>query len=139
MLDALCVSRFSIWQLNETQTELVCLALMDSENGNFSSGLTLETATFPMYFKSILAENRIISDDVFKNVQTSELFEYYTSENIHSMMDAGFFVKGKLTGVVCAEHRGEKRAWHPDEESFISTAAAIVGQIFDREKQLQLT
>lgn len=45
------------------------------------------------------------------------------------MLDAGIYIEGKLFGVVCFEHVGQKRTWYSDEESFASTIASMVAQI----------
>ena len=44
------------------------------------------------------------------------------------MLDAGIMLEGELVGVLCFEHIGLKRLWQPDEESFASTIASLIGQ-----------
>ncbi|HQC36825.1 MAG TPA: HD domain-containing phosphohydrolase, partial [Thermotogota bacterium] len=48
--------------------------------------------------------------------------------HITSMLDAGILVEGKLVGVISCAQTREKRKWHLDEEAFVSTIAAFVGQ-----------
>lgn len=131
LVKTLDVKRSGIWILDELNSELQSLSLLDSQNNTFSKGIKLKTADFPRYFSAILAENRIYSEDALNDLRTQELKENYLELlGITSLLDAGFFVNCQMRGVVCSEHIGEKRKWHPDEESFISTIAAIVGQVF---------
>jgi CheY-like chemotaxis protein len=131
LVQALDVARSGVWLLNEEQSELHAFSLYDAEKNSFDKGIKLETSDFPAYFSAILAENRIYCDDAQNDPRTIELkADYLEPLHITAILDAGFFFHGKLIGVVCSEHIGEKRQWHPDEESFISTVAAIVGQVF---------
>ncbi len=130
------VKRSGIWILNDTSSELQSLSLLDAENNTFSKGWKLKTSDFPEYFKAILVENRIYSEDAFNDPRTQELKAYYLQElGVTSLLDAGFFINRKLKGVICSEHIGVKRKWHPDEESFVSTVAAVVGQVFMKWEQ----
>ena len=133
------VRRCGIWILNDQKSELKALSIFDAEDNSFSSGITLMTSDFPNYFEAILAENRIYSEDAQNDPRTHELKENYLEKlGITALLDAGFFVNGQLKGVICSEHEGHKRKWHPDEESFVSTVAAIVGQIFIHDSKIIL-
>ena len=124
------VARASIWQLSEDELELRCLTLHEADQQTYSSGAILETDVFPRYFEAIMSEGRIYAEDAQSDPRTNELTESYLRPlGIASMLDAGILVKGKLVGVVCLEHIGPRRAWYPDEESFVSTMAALVGQL----------
>jgi PAS domain S-box-containing protein len=128
---AFSTARASIWLLNDGQTELRCLSLYDAVANSHTSNGILKAADIPAYFRAIKTENRINADDAFKDPRTCELGESYLKRlGITSMLDAGIFREGKLIGVVCAEHIGPMRIWQSDEESFISTTASIVAQLF---------
>lgn len=45
------------------------------------------------------------------------------------MLDAGVRVSGRLVGVVCCEHRGERRKWRTDEVTFAGGIADQVAQL----------
>lgn len=126
--DTLGVKRSGIWMMNEDRTELIALSILDIDRGLNEKNIILKTSDFPNYIKAILKENRIYSEDAIEDSRTSDLKDYLVQYNVKSLLDAGFFVHGKLKGVVCSEHVGYKRAWYSDEESFISTVAAVVGQ-----------
>ena len=55
---------------------------------------------------------------------------YLVPLGITSILDAGIMLEGKLVGVLCLEHIGEKRRWHSDEEVFASTVASMVAQLY---------
>lgn len=130
------VNRSGIWILNNEQSELSALSTFDTKKELSGYEATLKTSDFPNYFRTIIQENRIYCEDTLVDPRTSELKDYFNQFGIRALLDAGFFVDGKLKGVICSEHVGESRKWHTDEESFISTVAAIVGQLFVREAQL---
>lgn len=126
---ALNVERASVWLLEDDKTILKCLKLYESEKEDYSEGMELETKTFPKYFSAIREESRIYADNAQIDPRSKGLTEDYLKPlNITSMLDAGIQVEGEIIGVVCAEHIGEPRHWHPDEEAFVSTIASIVAQ-----------
>jgi PAS domain S-box-containing protein len=142
--EVLGVSRASVWTLTDDGTELHCQVLYEAGNDTYSSGSFLKATDFPGYFRAMMTENRVYAEDAQNDPRTSELADQYLKKlGITSMLDAGIFVEGRLTGVVCSEHTGEKRKWYPDEESFISTISALVGQLKvnagRREAEIALT
>jgi PAS domain S-box-containing protein len=133
---SLDVARASIWVLTENDSMLRDLALYEAGRGVHSSGMVLQAADFLRYFQAIQAESRVPANDAQTDPRTSELADHYLKPlKITSMLDAGIFIEGRLVGVVCAEHIGERREWHSDEESFVSTIATSVAQLFLNEKR----
>jgi len=127
---AIRVSRASVWLYTEDKAALQCSSLFEAEANRHSSGILLKSDDYPRYFEAIKRESRINADEAQTDLRTSEFAEGYLKPlGISSMLDAGITLEGKLNGVVCFEHTGEKRIWHPDEESFASTVASIVAQI----------
>ncbi len=136
---ALGVARASVWILTEDGSELRCLSLYEADLKVHSRGAVLKTRDFPRYFEALMSENRIYAEDALNDPRTRELREYYLKTlGITSMLDAGVYLQGNLAGVVSAEHTGAKRKWHPDEESFISSVAAIVAQILLNTERKQM-
>lgn len=131
LADTLGVARASVWTLEEDGSELLCRSLYEADKKVHSSGATLKAADYPHYFEAFMSENRINANDAQNDPRTSEMAESYLMVlGITSMLDAGVFIEGRLVGVVCSEHIGARRSWYPDEESFISTTAAIIAQLF---------
>ena len=101
--------------------------------------MILKTAQFPSYFEAMLSESRISASDARSNPKTRELNEGYFEElGITSLLDAGILIEGKLIGVVSAEHVGNARVWHIDEEAFVSTMASLTAQVFINNKKKQV-
>ncbi|MDD2301944.1 MAG: transporter substrate-binding domain-containing protein [Eubacteriales bacterium] len=130
------VERASVWLLSETREELRCIALFEASAKRRSEGVVLRAAEYPRYFEAMAAESRINASDVRTDRRTSEFTEgYLVPLGITSMLDAGIMLEGKLAGVVCIEHTGEKREWKPDEEAFAGTMASLAAQIFTNAKR----
>lgn len=129
--EVLSVERTSIWRLSADRRELKCLTLYETGKRSHGSGLSLGTDLFPSYFNAIKSELRINAFDAQIDPRTAELSRSYLKPlEITSMLDAGILIEGDLVGVVCCEHRGPKRKWRSDEESFLNTIAAIIAQLF---------
>ncbi|MEI8084377.1 MAG: PAS domain-containing protein, partial [Actinomycetes bacterium] len=123
------VERSSVWVLSADGTELVCLALFEAKSGAHSEGQVLRAEDYPQYFQAIRHESRIAAEDARTDPRTCEFAPHYLMPlGITSMLDAGFSLDGRLAGVVCLEHVGEKRRWHSAEESFASTLASLMAQ-----------
>lgn len=135
---ALDVSRTSVWMFAKDREELHCISLYDSDSKAFQSGAVLKHNDYPNYFSAIMSENRIAAENAHLDTRTADFSpDYLNKHGIVSMLDAGIFNEGKLLGVICTEHRGDLRKWHPDEELFVSTIAAIVAQLFANAKRKQ--
>jgi len=125
------VSRASIWALSLDENELECINLYESDKSEYSKGVTLKTEDYPEYFKAIMTKSRISVPDAQNDKRTMEFTEGYLKPlGITSILDAGIISEGKLWGIICCEHIGEKRNWYSDEESFISTIASLTAQLF---------
>lgn len=135
---ALDVSRASVWLFSSDQKDLICSTLYETSSNQFYNGQVLIAEHFPKYFKALRKGNRIFVSDAINDQRTEELRDCYLKPlGITSLLDAGVIVSGKLVGIVCFEHIGEKRLWEVDEESFASNIASIVAQslvVADRTK-----
>ncbi|MDA3907337.1 MAG: PAS domain S-box protein, partial [Bacteroidales bacterium] len=135
---AIIVERISIWILSEDGLTLNCMSLYETGKKKHSSGTSLLAENFPCYFDAIKKESRIYAYDAQADPRTAELKdEYLVPLGITSMLDAGINIDGKLSGVICMEHIGEKRKWEVDEEAFVSTVASIIAQAIINSKRLR--
>ena len=123
-------SRTSIWKLSEDGHALNCISLYESGAHLASRDPVVNMREFPRYFETLMAESRIHAEEAQTDPRSSELTDYFKDHGIVSILDAGIIVDGKLAGVVSLEQAGRRAQWHADEESFVSTIAAIVGQLF---------
>lgn len=124
------VERSSIWMFSDDMRKMCCLSLYEATKGEHSQGEALKADRFPNYFKALYSEGRISAVSAQIDPKTEELNESYLSPlGILSMLDVAIMKEGKLVGVVCLESIGRRREWLPDEESFVSTVASMIGQI----------
>ncbi len=130
LAETIAVARVSIWRLSENGAELHCQTLYQADSDSHSSGETLNTEDFPLYFKAITKDIHIYADDAQQDPRLGELLATYLAPlGITSLLDAGILVSGKLVGIVCLEHIGATRTWHADEASFVNTVAAFIAQV----------
>ena len=120
-------SRVSVWAYRPEQEEIECLALYNAETSRHEQEQSLSMVDFPKYFAAIKKEQAVIADDAKFHPYTAEFKDAYLApHNICSMMDAPFFIDGKLGGVLCCEHAGALRHWTPEDVLFAQALADIV-------------
>ncbi len=130
------VARTGIWRLSDDITELESLTVYERSKGKHTREKILKTAVFPSYFRAMNTETRIYAEDAQNDPRTAELADSYLKPlGISSLLDSGIISEGRLIGVVCCEHTGPVRNWHPDEEAFVSTVASMVAQLFVNHKR----
>ena len=137
---AIQVERASIWLLSENGEELRCIDLYEASTRNHSEGVVLFSVEYPCYFEHLRSDGRIWADDARTDKRTCEFTDgYLVPLGITSMLDVGIMMEGKLIGVICLEHIGEKRQWHPDEESFTGNIASLTAQtvIYEKQKKIE--
>ena len=123
-------SRASIWKVSDDGSALNCISLYESGAHLASRDAVVNMREFPRYYETLMAESRIHAEEAQTDPRSSELVDYFKEHGIVSILDAGILVDGKLVGVVSLEQAGKRAQWHADEESFVSTIAAIMGQLF---------
>lgn len=139
---ALGVERVGVWELRgEHDLELTHLYTASTRrHSNERSRLRLSATS--AYGAALHARRAIIADDVFTNPQTSELDYYCRPLGITSMLDAPFYYRGAVGGVICHEHIGAARRWTEAEVSLACSiadmAAVICGQAQLLEAQEKL-
>lgn len=127
---AIQTERVSFWLLSEDGSELRCIELFEASTGKHTAGTILKACDYPRYFAAIHQDSRVSTGDARFDPRTSEFREgYLIPLGITSILDAGIFLRGKLTGVTCFEHVGGKREWHADDESFASTISSLLTQV----------
>ena len=124
------VARVSDWSLQENDSAIVCEVLYVLAGETFDEqfkGARLGFSDCPAYFQALAAKRPIVADRVLQHPATNGLAENYLQPfGISSMLDAPVWVRGKLVGVLCHEHRGPARHWSGEEIDFVSTLGATV-------------
>ena len=120
------VRRASVWYLRDGGGRIECVDLFDGERHGKGAGIGERAA--PRYFEALHQARTIAAHDVTRDDRTRELVDgYLTPLGITSMLDAPFFVQGRLTGVLCHEHVGPRRVFQPWEQLVAGTLADLVG------------
>ncbi|HET9990693.1 MAG TPA: GAF domain-containing sensor histidine kinase, partial [Kofleriaceae bacterium] len=95
------------------------------------------------YGVALHARRAIVANDVTTTPQTVELDYYCRPLGITSMLDAPFYYRGAVGGVICHEHVGPKRVWSQAEIDLacsIADMAAVIcsqAQVLDAKEQLR--
>ena len=135
--DACCrllrVERAGIWLFTEHRDAISLIDLFESRLHRHSAGMTLLSAHYPAYFRSLIDEERaIVVHDAAQDPRTNEFSQtYLTPLNIGAMLDAPIRQKGIVVGVLCAEHIGAPRRWNIQEEQVASSLATIATLAID--------
>lgn len=134
--NALQVQRASIWLFENDSHSLVCKALCDTQDPNSKPSTALTIDSFPSYFAALEQHNIISVHDARIAPETKEMRDVYLiPHGITSMLDVGIRLNGIAVGVLCIEHIGPPRTWHPEEESFANNLASLASQTLVNEKR----
>lgn len=123
------VARASIWLIDDEQNQFEVVDLYEKDADRHGEAEPLKIKDIPIYFEEIQRDRSIAVSDLFEDHRTSELRDYAQAHGVTSLLDSPIRVGGKLRGVVCFEHIGEKREWQDDEIRFS-------GEIADRFLQV---
>lgn len=125
------VAGVSVWKFNANYDEMVCLSHFDKSTGKHKSGSILKRTDYPVYFDTLIEKGITTIVDTLSDPLARELREsFFIPNGISSSIDVGIVQEGKLTGVLCLQHKGAARKWHPEEEAFANTVAGIISQLF---------
>jgi PAS domain S-box-containing protein len=131
---ALRVERVGLWRFSPDRAVLRCEGLFERGPGRHSSGGVLKVDDFLGYFRAVADSEVIAADFADRDPLTRDLAEAYLRPlGITSMLDAPLQVGGVLEGVLCHEHVGPPRHWHPDEQMFAVAAVNLVALALEHE------
>ena len=120
-----------VWKMADDGSALRCDSCFTADGRRLSAEPALSAKKCPLYFEALVRHGIISASDAWSDPRTAVLAEScFLEREIASVLDAGIVVEGKLEGVVSCAHVLVKRQWRSDEESFVSTVAAIVAQLF---------
>ncbi|MDI7223693.1 PAS domain S-box protein [Leptospira santarosai] len=123
--------RVSIWIFHKENPSLWTLfAGWDRREQTYMKRMELDMSSYPNYYQAIQRDRFVDAADVVNDPRTAELTATYSvPHEISSLLDAPFFLRGKIKGVICLEHRGEQRRWKGYEKQFVVTVAEQVTQL----------
>jgi len=130
------VERVSLWMFAPNRAFIQCRLLYRMSGDCYEWGKRLEANDYPAYFEALEESRVVAADDARFDAQTNEFSESYLKPlGITSMMDVPVRLHGLLAGVLCHEHIGPARLWHPEEQQFAgSIADRIEGSMLEDER-----
>jgi diguanylate cyclase (GGDEF)-like protein/PAS domain S-box-containing protein len=130
------ISRVSVWLFNEDRTAFICQALYN--HGKLETELpTLKIVDYPHYFEALNDNGIIVADDAQHHPSLQEFREAYLIPlGITSMLDTPIRVRGKVVGINCHEHVGDKRIWTREVEDFARSISDLCAKaLLDGERK----
>jgi len=118
------ICRVSIWWNSKNHLEIICADAYDRVSGNHGQGERLSRNDFPRYFKALDEGRTIAADDAQTDERTDEFTDIYLVPlGITSMLDVPIRRGGEVIGIICHEHRGERKNWDLIEQDFAASVA----------------
>ena len=133
---ALDVMRVGIWLFDPARARLLCQVTYENRRG-FRVGEAITAADHREYFSAVDSDRILAIADVRASGLTASMASYLAEHGIGAMLDAPIVKLGRRVGVLCIEHEGGPRDWHPDEETFAMLAADYVGIVLEADGRLQ--
>ncbi|QLF94139.1 EAL domain-containing protein [Pseudomonas sp. ABC1] len=136
--EAYGLSRAAIWRLDNDKLFPIASYITDAQSGEYPS--ELDISGFPAYLQALHSDRAIDAKDVEEDPRTRELFgTLFQPFGVRSILDASIRIGGDVVGVLCLEHKGEPRNWHPDEIAFAGELADQYAQVIANQQRLSLT
>lgn len=136
IVQAFALERASTWLYDKEKNQIECIDLYTASDKKHSSGIVLNAEDYPNYFKALKTEKTIAAHEARIDKRTNELTNSYLKPfGIKSLLDVPIWVNGKMVGVICYEHVGDKRVWLSDEENFAFLMANFVSLSIENQSK----
>jgi PAS domain S-box-containing protein len=137
------VAQVSVWRHDDRGTSTRCQDLLAWPEMAHSAGEEWTEEACPAFFRSLDESDVIAAADAVADARTSELNErYLTPQGITSMMSVAIRAQGLTIGVLSCAHKGRRRRWMPDEQTYAVAVAnllsAIIAQVERQRLEQQL-
>ena len=134
--EALGCQRANAWVFNEDLTVLESLLSYVKEGNVYNVELPLTRKDLPEYFKGLVKNEIIVSDDAVNEEINEELVEVYLNPNeIKSMIDIPIRSEGNMIGVVCFEQTNKYRKWTDEDMKFAQSLAQLISISLETNKK----
>lgn len=125
------VSNVNIWKFSSDFSTLTCVINYDRQSDAYSSLQEFHINQFPAYFKLLINERFIISDDVQNDDRVIEFRDiYFIPQHVISMMDVAISNGDQLWGIMCFENRHSWHKWTLEDQSFARSLTDFVSLAF---------
>jgi tetratricopeptide (TPR) repeat protein len=137
------VSRVGVWLFSSERNCLEPLTIYRLQDKSFDTAMPRNVGDIPLYIDGLKHEKIIALTDVAHDNRTQALYlTYLKPSDVQSLLDAAFFIDGKLKGVICCEHQGSQKLWSPEDIIFVASVADIMSLTYrtaqrrEHEKQV---
>ena len=134
--EALGCQRANAWIFNEDMTVLESLMSYVNIGKVYNVESALNKKDLPEYFKGLVKNEIIVSDDAVGEELNHELVDLYLNPNeIKSMIDIPIRSEGKMIGVVCFEQTNTYRKWTSEDKKFTQSLAQLISIALESNKK----
>ena len=134
--EALDCQRANAWEFNEDNTVMDSLMSYVKEGSVYNIEPSLKRNDLPEYFKGLVKNEIIVSDDAVAEELNFELVELYLNPNrIKSMIDIPIRSEGEMIGVVCFEQTNNYRKWTSEDKKFTQSLAQLISITLETNKK----
>lgn len=136
--ETLGCERSNAWLLNDIGDVLECEMGYSKKLNKFDSSGSLEKKDFPKYFKNLLKNEIIVSNDAKSEPINYELVESYLNYyQITAMIDVPLRSEGKMIGVICFEHVKNSHDWSYEEMKFTQSVSQLLSLALETKKKTE--
>jgi PAS domain S-box-containing protein len=129
------ISRVGYWSYHNYG--LQCESLYYFQSDRFEKNFFIDKQKHPIYFENIESGNQIVASNVYNNNITKELCDdYFTKNNIKSLLDTPIIINGKIIGILCFEKVENSIEWDNEDINFARSIADLIA--IAKESQLLL-
>lgn len=129
--DALEVERVNVWRLHPAHGVLRCLHAYDRRTGAHNPPGYDEAFDADNEYGRRLDEVRVIDAADVRDSPglLASLGDYFTRNDVASLLDAPVRSEGAVLGVVCHEQVGQPRAWSDADQAFAASIGDYVAMV----------
>lgn len=121
----------SIWTFDSQKNAIVCIQAYDKQENTFNEGEIFYAKDYPIYFSNIQNNHILKADRAQTSVELSEFLQnYLIPKNIHSLLDAPYYLNGEFGGIICIEIDQKFRNWSNEEIFFSKSLTEILSNTF---------
>lgn len=134
--EALDCERANAWIFNEDLTVLKSLMSFVKTGMVYNIESPLNREDLPEYFKGLVKNEIIVSDDAVREELNHELVDIYLNPNkIKSMIDIPIRSEGEMIGVVCFEQTNNYRKWTYEDRKFTQSLSQLISIALESNKK----
>jgi len=116
-----------MWRFDAERGAISCVSMYYRSEDRHEAGAVLRRESAPAYFHALESERVIAAVDARSDPRTADFLHSYLIPNgIGAMLDVPLRQNKMTLGVLCAEHRGGRRAWTIDVQNFALATANLV-------------